>query len=87
MTRRPLPRDKLVAPREVSRRLNISILAINGWRRGSARRRPLPVAYGRAGNAKRIWIMEAELSAWLKTFRPDLWNVWQYQQKILAGLI
>lgn len=68
--------NRIVAITEICRRLNVTTMATNNWRKGTVTRRPLPTLYGYAGSRLRVGIAEPELLAWLHQYRPDLIAVW-----------
>lgn len=67
-----------VDTREVTGRLNVTHLTVLAWRRGSRERAPLPVIYRRQGKSRRIKFAEADLRAYLMTYRPDLYGIWMH---------
>jgi hypothetical protein len=65
-----------ITSREIARTLDVTPLAILGWRRGSRDRAPLPVIYRKLGKARRVRITEDDLRSYLFTYRPDLLAIW-----------
>lgn len=63
--------------REVVRKLDITAMTLDAWRRGSRRRPPLPVRMQPYGGHRRITIEASDLVAWLKQNRSDLVQKWQ----------
>ena len=66
-----MPQEMLSAS-DVSRELNVTLMTIHAWRRGSERRPPLPVAIGKQGRARRVRVYRRDLKEWLAQWRPDL---------------
>jgi len=67
---------KTVTTNDIARRLNVTMLTILNWRRGSTERRPLPVIYTRRGKSRRIKFLQDDLCEFLGAYRPDLLAAW-----------
>lgn len=70
---------KRLTIKEIVNRLGIAYDTFYGWRRGSRRRRPLPVHRERKGRGVAVHVLEDDLIAFLAMYRPDLLTLWQKQ--------
>jgi hypothetical protein len=75
----PMRTGRTVTTRDISRTLNVTLLTVLEWRRGTNQRRPLPVNYSTLGKSRRIEFVEADLRAYLAEYRPDLLDIWRSQ--------
>jgi len=57
---------------QISRGLDVTLMTLANWRRGSPRIAPLPVSKREVGAAHRVEVRAADLREWLKFNRPDL---------------
>jgi hypothetical protein len=57
---------------EITRTLDITLVALYQWRKGSNKRPPLPIAVTRRGDARRVAVYTQDLKVWLERWRPDL---------------
>ena len=57
---------------EIARSLNVTLMTINNWRKGSPERPPLPYSMYRVGKARRILVHACDLTRWLANNRSDL---------------
>jgi hypothetical protein len=68
---------RMITLAEISKRLDVTPIAVRNWRRGSSQRRPLPQRHERAGSALRVKIDETDFTNWLREYRPDLLQRWE----------
>lgn len=70
------PYDRDLSSAEIARRLGVTLMTLNDWRKGSMLRYPLPTRTEEWGRGHRVWIKESDLVRFLDLFRPDLLQVW-----------
>ena len=58
--------------RQISHTLNVTLVTVNTWLRGTSKREPLPATVKVVGSVNRIEISPSDLREWLKRYRPDL---------------
>lgn len=77
MKRKQLPPEaKEVELAEIARRLDITLMTISGWRKGSSTRLALEANVYSLGKANRVMVQEDRLLTWLAAYRPDLKARW-----------
>jgi hypothetical protein len=60
----------------IARAVGVTTLTVHNWRLGSQRYRPMPAAFQRLGKSRRLYFSIADVTAWLKEYRPDLLKRW-----------
>jgi hypothetical protein len=74
----PIPRHPLLPPvtttAQICKRLDVTTLTVNNWRKGTPHREPLKFSKDQKG---RILITQPDLFKWLRDYRPDLLELWQ----------
>ena len=68
--------------RDVMKRLDVTHVTLLNFRKGSRRRRPLPVTRLRYGRAYRVTYYESDILEWLHAYRPDLVKRWETLAKL-----